>query len=305
MPPGQAHGQPYNGQHPSQSQNLPNLQSQPPQHQVSYPQYTNANGLNGYPIDGAASYQQNQYAQPAYPQPRPQQPQQPASYYANNAAHLTNYSSPFNHTPPVDITPPLEFVNPSFLQNSVPPAPVSQVRPLPVPARVETDIPLPSQQIASVRESPKNSPTLGGKRNLPQGASAKSSTKDPRRQVTGAGVAKSPILSQSSTHVETLPLLLCIAEDCFSQASSAVRNVAKSMAAADINQHHKLVATGLGCLEIALKSNKLPPRLEARLCLRYASILTEETANLMEAETALTRGMAVCEKVLQTQFQVL
>lgn len=65
----------------------------------------------------------------------------------------------------------------------------------------------------------------------------------------------------------------------------------------EVAEHHKLVTTGLGCLEVAMKSNKLWPRLEARLCLRYASVLIEETTNLMEAETALTRGISVCEKV--------
>jgi len=105
-------------------------------------------------------------------------------------------------------------------------------------------------------------------------------------------------MGQPNTHVETLPLLLCVAEDCFARANAAARDVAKSMSADEIKEHHKVVATGLGCLEVALKSNKLSPRLEARLCLRYASILTEETTNLTQAETALTRGIAVCDKVL-------
>jgi hypothetical protein len=99
------------------------------------------------------------------------------------------------------------------------------------------------------------------------------------------------------SHVETLPVLLHVAEDCFSKANAAARDIARSMSAEEVVEHHKLVATGLGCLEIAMKSNKLLPRLEARLCLRYASILVDETTNIMEAETALTRGIAVCEKV--------
>lgn len=69
------------------------------------------------------------------------------------------------------------------------------------------------------------------------------------------------------------------------------------MSETEVADHHKLVATGLGCLDVALKSNKLWPRLEARLCLRYASVLIDETTNIMEAETTLTRGIAVCDKV--------
>ena len=41
----------------------------------------------------------------------------------------------------------------------------------------------------------------------------------------------------------------------------------------------------------------MAPRVEARLQLRYANILCEETTNIMEAETALTKGIALCDKV--------
>ncbi|KAM7187969.1 MAU2 chromatid cohesion factor [Rhypophila sp. PSN 637] len=314
MPSGQAQGQPYNGQHlnhPNQRY-ANNIQTQHPQPPISYPQYANANanGVNGFAMNGvAAQYQQPpQYSQPTYPQPPPpppqqqqqqqQQPQpqqQPPSSYSNNAAHLTNYSTPFSHPLPADTTPPVEFVNPSFLQNNVPPRPVAPSQPPPAQVRVESSMSPQLAQITSAKASPKNSPTLSEKRLQSAGSTPNTSVKDPRR-VSGGGVTKSPMLSPPSTHVETLPILLCIAEDCFSQASLGAQNVAKSMSGPEVDQHHKLLSTGLGCLEIALKSNKLPPRLEARLCLRYASILTEETTNLMEAETALTRGIALCEK---------
>jgi hypothetical protein len=124
-------------------------------------------------------------------------------------------------------------------------------------------------------------------------------TKESRRPSSSAGVAKSPATPQASSHIETLPLLLYVAEDCFEKANAGAQQVAASMSASEVAEHHKLVATGLGCLNIALKSNKLWPRLEARLCLRYASILVEETTNIMEAETTLTRGISVCETVIQ------
>lgn len=63
-----------------------------------------------------------------------------------------------------------------------------------------------------------------------------------------------------------------------------------------MDEYYKLIATGLGCLDAALSLNKLPPRTEANIRLRYATILSEETHNLMEAETALTKGITVCEK---------
>ncbi|KAM7207573.1 MAU2 chromatid cohesion factor [Naviculisporaceae sp. PSN 640] len=327
MPPGQAHGQAYNGQQPNRpiqnAQPFQHIQGQPRQPQIGYPQYANANsnGLNGYAVNGgvAPAYQphQAQYSQPAYPQqpppqqqqqqqqqyPRQQQPQATA-YYSNNAAHLTNYTAPISHARPADITPPLEFVNPSFLQNNVPPRPPvqaqpkaqPQTQPSPAPVKVEASMSPQLQQITSAKASPRNSPILSENRTLPAGSAPRTSAKDPRRQASAGGITKSPVLSQSPAHVETLPILLSVAEDCFSQAGLAAHGVAKSLSRPEVEQHHKLVATGLGCLELALKSSKLPPRLEARLCLRYASILTEETTNLMEAETALSRGIAVCEK---------
>jgi len=92
-------------------------------------------------------------------------------------------------------------------------------------------------------------------------------------------------------------VLIHIAEDCIDKARAIGQDVARRMAAAEVTEYQKLISTGLGCLEMAMAAKKLVPRLEARLCLRYASILIEETTNLTEAETALTRGISVCEKV--------
>lgn len=118
----------------------------------------------------------------------------------------------------------------------------------------------------------------------------------PRGPGRPPSVAKSSASMQKPGHVETLPLLLCVAEDCFAKAHAAASKIARSMSESELKEYNKMVATGLGCLEVAMNSNKLWPRLEARLCLRYASLLIEETTNIMEAETALTRGILVCEK---------
>ena len=62
-------------------------------------------------------------------------------------------------------------------------------------------------------------------------------------------------------------------------------------------EYQKLIATGLSCLETVLQSHRLLPRQEAKVRLRYASILYEDTESLMEAETALSRGIKLCDKV--------
>lgn len=97
----------------------------------------------------------------------------------------------------------------------------------------------------------------------------------------------------------------------FQAAQTAVQGVASSLDTDTMGEYYKLIATGLGCLDAALTLNKFPPRVEAKVRLRYATILSEETENLMEAETALTKGIATCEKnrlmdlQYSMQFQLL
>lgn len=111
-------------------------------------------------------------------------------------------------------------------------------------------------------------------------------------------VTRSPTVTSSpGHHVDTPSVLLYVAEDCFEKAYAAVQDVATSMDTRMVEDYYKLLSTGLGCLEAALHTDKLPPRTEAKVRLRYAAILSEETENLMEAETALTKGIALCEKV--------
>ncbi len=120
-------------------------------------------------------------------------------------------------------------------------------------------------------------------------------TPDPRRLSSSSTIQKSPVISNAT--VETLPLLLYVAEDCLSKASVSAKDVARSMSAKEVAEHHKLLSTGLTCLEVAMQSNtlKTKPRLEAKVLLRYASTLVEETTNLMEAEVALKKVQTISE----------
>lgn len=167
-----------------------------------------------------------------------------------------------------------------------------------------------AQQPASLNNSPiievqrlqqpsssNNSPRMGMHRLPSQGSHGRPTTAGSRRSSSTATVTKSPVVPHTPLQVETLPLLVCVAEDCFSKARASVAETGRSKDPNAVNEYHKLIATGLGCLEVAMQSNKLWPRLEARLRLRYAAILIEETTNTMEAETALTKGISECEKV--------
>ncbi|KAF4628076.1 hypothetical protein G7Y89_g10079 [Cudoniella acicularis] len=91
-------------------------------------------------------------------------------------------------------------------------------------------------------------------------------------------------------------LLLSLAEEYFDAAHKLAPSLSLSMTPANIEEYEKLIATGLGCLDAALKRVRLPPRLEANVRLRYASVLYEETENTMEAEITLSKGIALCER---------
>ncbi|KAI9052303.1 hypothetical protein LZ554_003657 [Drepanopeziza brunnea f. sp. 'monogermtubi'] len=102
--------------------------------------------------------------------------------------------------------------------------------------------------------------------------------------------------SSSNPEQDTVKLLVALAEEYFGAAHEIASSVAASMTEANVGAYEKLIATGLGCLDTALKNFRLPPRLEANIRLRYAGVLYEETENSPEAETALSKGIALCER---------
>ena len=100
-----------------------------------------------------------------------------------------------------------------------------------------------------------------------------------------------------NTQLEMDRLLISLAEEYFEAAHKLAPAVSPSMTAADVDSYSQLIATGLGCLDAALKHVQLGPRVEANIRLRYAAVLYEETENAMEAETTLSRGIALCQRV--------
>jgi hypothetical protein len=66
---------------------------------------------------------------------------------------------------------------------------------------------------------------------------------------------------------------------------------------ADVDHYYNLISAGLGCIDSVLKNCKFPhPKIEARLQLRYANLLLEETENDEELQDILTKGIALCER---------
>jgi len=92
-------------------------------------------------------------------------------------------------------------------------------------------------------------------------------------------------------------LLIALAEEYFAAAHKLGPTIAQTMPEDVTEEYQSLIATGLGCLEASFKKMRLAPRMEAKVRLRYASVLYEETENYMEAETALSQGIILCEQV--------
>lgn len=92
-------------------------------------------------------------------------------------------------------------------------------------------------------------------------------------------------------------LMVSLAEEYFGAAHQLAPAVAVAMTEENVHEYYKLITVGLECLTIALKQLKLPARLEAKVRLRIAGIIYEETNNYTEAETMLSQGIILCERV--------
>jgi hypothetical protein len=89
---------------------------------------------------------------------------------------------------------------------------------------------------------------------------------------------------------------LSLADEYLATAHGHGMLVALAKREASADQYYKLVATALGCLESILKNWRLQPLKEAQIRLRYVQILFEETENDLDAETALSKGIELCER---------
>ncbi|KAH7117617.1 cohesin loading factor-domain-containing protein [Dendryphion nanum] len=93
-----------------------------------------------------------------------------------------------------------------------------------------------------------------------------------------------------------LTVLLLTAADEYINAAHSIGSVASKGRETELQHYYKLMATGLGCMEAVLKKYSQQPRDEAKLRLRYASLLIEETDNDVEIEDVLTKGIALCTR---------
>lgn len=104
-------------------------------------------------------------------------------------------------------------------------------------------------------------------------------------------------MQTSKPPVDRPLLLMSLAEEFFDAAHNLAPSVSVSRTTENVEAYDKLISTGLACLDTALRHVRLSPRVEANIRLRYAGVLYEETDNFMEAETALSKGIALCDRV--------
>lgn len=203
------------------------------------------------------------------------------AYNVSNTPHLPfSTSTPRNPTPlaiPLAIEPlsqkqnhvPLPAAQPSLVRGPVHPP---RVNPSLVPSRVGPGVTF-SPRITSPQSAPTTVASL----------TAPSTSADQQRH--------------GATHSNNPLLLITLGEQYLAAAYRCSADAADSGASATIEQYHKLIATTVGCFESFLKTNRVADSaLKARVSLRLARILLEETDNDAMIEEVLGKGIALCER---------
>ncbi|KAF4120510.1 protein KRI1 [Geosmithia morbida] len=290
--------------------------SMPLQHQLQHQQFV------GQPQQYGQSHQQQLRQSPVQPacmrhKPVPS-PEQPKPIELPQPQE-----QPQSHFEPVAPAPEqVQFVNLQDIQRmpmpvmpASAPAPVPAPVPAPAPpAMPDTNPPPMSNSVSSstttpslqpapvIKPSPSSTPhmsTIPSIKSDPsrvQKAQPKSASQSPA--VSSSRLpSRSPAVSTKQTPLNTCFMMVTLAEEFIEKARAAVPAVAASLQPGQVDEYQKLIGTGLACLEGALQSQGLPPRQEARVRLRYAAVLQEETENIMEAETTLSKGITLCDKV--------
>lgn len=101
-----------------------------------------------------------------------------------------------------------------------------------------------------------------------------------------------------SPDVDYQSVLLSLSEEYVAAAHTmSARLCSPDATEEDLSQYHRLIATALGCLESLLTNYRLrDARKEARVRLRFANLLFEETENTIATEESLSKGITFCER---------
>lgn len=271
-----------------------NIPTRPPQ------DYSHA---QAYPTNYAAS-PVNQYAQQGfqYPPINTAQVQNQQAFHQHQQAYgfQQNFQQPF-------VTSPQQYQQrhpePQQYQFSVPQPPVQQqqvrYQPPPPPRVVVPSAPQYSSQALQTPQKPVNQPQpqptpirtpVVNVPTVKQESTPSRILQDSKSNLSRPSSAMKPPKqsSQPTQSVQHPSILLSLADEYLEAAQKLDSRS---------NDYYKLVSTGIGCLEVTLKNFKLAPLREAQVSLKYAQVLYDETNNLDEAETVLTRSIDLCARM--------
>ncbi|KAL5624560.1 hypothetical protein BROUX41_004620 [Berkeleyomyces rouxiae] len=258
------------------SQSHPQVRTQPSQNQMDFQFVTPNDMVNSGPhihynnftaVSASASHSYESQTQ-SQPQ-QSQQPKQPK--YSQQPKPTQERDQPRISIPP-------------------PPPPTHAQPKTPVPSYMQTPPQHQNQQISQpIRTKPA---TVTAPMNAPRTPSVASPTLSIRSSIS----KRSPSVSIRSRINDPLSLYSCVAEECITTAHANILTLVTATTDAPIRDFQKLIATGLTCLEATLQTGHLVPRQEARVRIRYAQVLYEDTDNLMEAEMTLSKGLTLCDR---------
>lgn len=217
---------------------------------------------------------------------------------------------PLEEQPAVPEEPPQpQFEAPSLDQMQFVNLQDIQMMPAPPPALLDvkptslTPVKKPSlESISVVKPSSSSTPTVKPDPGRVQKSPRTSASQSP---ATPAGrlSSKSPAITNKPSPATTCSMMVALAEEFIDKARAASSSVAADLQPNQVDEYQKMIGTGLACLEGALQTQRLPPRQEALVRMRYAQVLQEETDNIMEAETTLSKGITLCEKASFDTFR--
>ncbi|KAK3696308.1 hypothetical protein LTR37_018044 [Vermiconidia calcicola] len=118
--------------------------------------------------------------------------------------------------------------------------------------------------------------------------------------------ASSPLTELNSSQFPPTPqpnvdyqaVLLALSDEYVTAAYSLSTSIATGNATdKEGEEYYSLISTAMGCLESVLANFRhSDPRKEARIRLRLASLLVEETENDEQAEEVLSKGITLCDR---------
>ncbi|KAH8846793.1 hypothetical protein MCOR02_011541 [Pyricularia oryzae] len=231
---------------------------------------------------------------PAVPQyVQPQQLQQPSQPSATPTAslHVRPGGGITINIPEMKGPPPSQVAK-SVERSNIAPSPAGST------PRAISKSPAMSHRSPALSKSPTLKKVhMGGVTKSTTGSRSPAPSRSPALANSPA-VARSPAPSVQKSHLALETILIHVAEECLGKAQAAAPRLVNSCSEEGLAEYHKMVATGLTCLDRAIASGKLSGRVEAKARLRYAGIVLEETEDLMYAETMLSQGIALAEKRL-------